>query len=193
VRCLNIPLERSPQLCILKINIEVHSAHPLWYILLWKPLHLSITHQWAASYPSCGAAPLGEARLNLGWCSSILVGTPQPRLQLFYLILLWIPPVSALLRCDGHFLIFSVWIGPSVSYSTLYTPPVLRSSAWDQCWQRFRSITSGQVPGPTRTVAKLAVWVVNRPELSTRVRFDGKLPTRLNWEGCQRVAQRVHP
>jgi len=44
----------------------------------------------------------------------------------------------------------------------------------------------------TETVAKLAVRVVNKPELPTRVRFRGKLPTRLNWAGCQRVAQRVH-
>ena len=47
-------------------------------------------------------------------------------------------------------------------------------------------------PGPTHTVAELAVQVVNKPELSTRVRFDCKLPTRLNRAGYQRVAQWVH-
>jgi len=47
--------------------------------------------------------------------------------------------------------------------------------------------------GPTQTIAKFAVCVVNKPEPSTRVQFDGKLPTRLNWSGWQPVAQRVHP
>ena len=46
---------------------------------------------------------------------------------------------------------------------------------------------SGPGPGQNRTVAKLAVWVVNTPELSIRVRFDANLPTRLDWAGCQRV------
>jgi len=47
-------------------------------------------------------------------------------------------------------------------------------------------------PGPNRTVAKFSVRVVNKPKLPTRVRFHGKLPTRLNWASCQQVAQRVH-
>ena len=46
--------------------------------------------------------------------------------------------------------------------------------------------------GPNWTVAKLAVRVINKPELPTRVLFLGKLPTRLNWARCPRVAQRVH-
>jgi hypothetical protein len=59
-------------------------------------------------------------------------------------------------------------------------------------WKQFRTVTSTQGPGPNRTVAQLAVLVVNIPELPSRVRFHGKLPTRLNWAGCQQVAQRVH-
>jgi len=43
-----------------------------------------------------------------------------------------------------------------------------------------------------QTVAKLAVQVVNKAKLPTQVRFHGKLPPRLNWEGCKQVAQRVH-
>ena len=46
--------------------------------------------------------------------------------------------------------------------------------------------------GSTRTFPKLAVRVVNKPETSTWVWFNGQLPTRPNWAGCQRVAQRVH-
>jgi len=58
--------------------------------------------------------------------------------------------------------------------------------------QQSRTVTSGPGPGPNLTVAKLAVRVFNKPELSTWVQFKGKLPTRLNWAGCQQVAQRVH-
>jgi len=52
--------------------------------------------------------------------------------------------------------------------------------------------TSGPGPGPNQTVAKLAVRVVNKTELPTRVRFHGKLPTRLNRAGSKRVAQQIH-
>jgi hypothetical protein len=38
----------------------------------------------------------------------------------------------------------------------------------------------------------MVVRVVNTPELATRVRFRGNLPTRLIWAGGQGVAQRVH-
>ena len=48
------------------------------------------------------------------------------------------------------------------------------------------------VPGPNWTVAKLAVQVVNKSEPPTRIQFGGKLPTRLNWAGCQQVAHHIH-
>jgi len=75
----------------------------------------------------------------------------------------------------------------------------VKKTAWkyidDQCYQRFWTVTSGPGPGPgpNRTITKLAVGVVNTPETSTRVRFDVELPTCQMWEGCQRVAQRIHP
>jgi hypothetical protein len=52
-------------------------------------------------------------------------------------------------------------------------------------------VTSGPGLGPNQTFAKLAVLVVNKLELPTRVRFHGKLPTHLNCAGCQQVTQRV--
>jgi len=59
--------------------------------------------------------------------------------------------------------------------------------------QRFRNVTWGLGLGLTPTAAKLVVRVVNTLQLSTRIGFNGKLLTLLNWAGCQRVAQRVHP
>ena len=60
-----------------------------------------------------------------------------------------------------------------------------------KCYQWLRTVPLGSIPGPNWTVVKLVVLVVNTPELSTRVRFDCKLRTHLNWAGCQRVAQWV--
>jgi len=51
----------------------------------------------------------------------------------------------------------------------------------------------GPSPGPNRTVAKWVVQVFYEYEPSTRVQFDRKLPTRLNWVHCLLVAQPVHP
>lgn len=34
--------------------------------------------------------------------------------------------------------------------------------------------------------------VFNLPDLSTQVKYNFKLPTRMNWAGCQRAAQSVH-
>jgi hypothetical protein len=47
-------------------------------------------------------------------------------------------------------------------------------------------------PGPNRTFAKLAVWVVNKPELHIRVWFHGELRIHLNWAGCQRGHLQIH-
>jgi len=47
-------------------------------------------------------------------------------------------------------------------------------------------------PGPHRTDGKLVVRVVNIPDLPTRVRCHGELPTSLDWMGCQWFVQRVH-
>jgi len=65
------------------------------------------------------------------------------------------------------------------------------SAAYTVC-SIYQTVTSGLGPGPNRTIAKLMVQGVNKPELPTQVWFHGKLPTRLNWADCQQVAQRVH-
>jgi hypothetical protein len=62
----------------------------------------------------------------------------------------------------------------------------------EYCEQRFWAGSSGPGPGPNRTAAKLVVRVVNKPERSTQVQFNGKLPTHLNLVGCQQVTQWVH-
>jgi len=36
------------------------------------------------------------------------------------------------------------------------------------------------------------VWVVNTPQPSIQVWFDGNVPTRLNWAGCQVITLQVH-
>jgi len=46
--------------------------------------------------------------------------------------------------------------------------------------------------GQKQTIAKLAVEVVNTPELSTWVWFAANLPTCLDRVGCQQVAKQVH-
>ena len=51
----------------------------------------------------------------------------------------------------------------------------------------------GLGPCPNRTIAKQAVRIVNTPETSTPLRFNGTLPTSLDWVGCQQVAQRFQP
>jgi len=45
--------------------------------------------------------------------------------------------------------------------------------------------------GRNWSVVKLAVRVINTPELSIAVQLGGNLTTHLNWAGCQRVVQRV--
>jgi len=105
-------VERKPQLCFLNMNIEVHFAHPLWYILLRKPLDSSITHQWAPWYPlQCNSARTGApqfplALLTLDWPCSILfrtwfpcfphssipTGAPRSGMSLLYWIPHSIPP-----------------------------------------------------------------------------------------------------
>ena len=64
---------------------------------------------------------------------------------------------------------------------------------WDRwCWQMFGTVTMGLCPGRNSTMANVAVQEVNQPEVSTRIWFDGKLPTCLHWGDCQWVAQWVH-
>jgi hypothetical protein len=58
--------------------------------------------------------------------------------------------------------------------------------------QQFQTVASSRCSGRNRTVAKLAVWVVNIPERAIWVQFEGSLPTCLNWTGYQRVFQWVH-
>ena len=59
-------------------------------------------------------------------------------------------------------------------------------------YQRIRTITSGPGLGPTQTVAKLAVRVVNEPKPSTWVLLNCQHPTCLNLAGCQQVTKQVH-
>jgi len=132
-----MPVERRPQWCFLKMNIEVHFAQPLWQILLQKPLHSSITHWWAVSnppppphsavqlrYDRSSSIPVGTpqcllALLNACRHSSKPVGTPQPGFTLFYCTPQSIPSLSALLRWDRHSFIPSVLIGAPLFVSTL--------------------------------------------------------------------------
>jgi hypothetical protein len=64
-------------------------------------------------------------------------------------------------------------------------------STQTKCSEWVRTITLGQGGGPNRTITELLFQVINKPELSTRMQFNGKLPTHLNWEGCQQVTQHV--
>jgi len=67
------------------MNIEVNFALPRWYIILLpKPLHSSITHGAASSYPR-----------PLTWRSSSIIGAPESPL--------------ALLSLNWH---FNVWFSP---------------------------------------------------------------------------------
>jgi len=54
-----------------------------------------------------------------------------------------------------------------------------------------RHFGSGSRSNPNR--CQIGSPGCEKPKLSTQVWFDAKLPTSLNWAGCQRVAQRVHP
>jgi len=52
-----------------------------------------------------------------------------------------------------------------------------------------------EVVGATRVSGRVAYGFrteLHFADVLTWVRFHGKLPTRLNWAGCQRVAQQVH-
>jgi len=65
------------------------------------------------------------------------------------------------------------------------------------CWcldrsKLFRTVTFSLGPGPNRTLAKLAAWVMNKHELSTWVWFQDQLPTHLNRVSCQWVHQLSH-
>jgi len=78
-----MPEERRLRLSFLKINIDIHFAHLLWQILLCKLLHLSITDQWGASYPTL---PL-LVELFQDIHSSLPIHTPQPNPFLYYSVL----------------------------------------------------------------------------------------------------------
>ena len=107
-----------------------------------EAIALSITHQRATSYPPCSAPQSASAFLIPHWCSSILVGTPQPRLKLFYFILESIPPLSALL-------ILSIWIGAPLSHSALYPPiSVPFSMGWELLNSHRRFYNAFRTPYP---------------------------------------------
>jgi len=87
------------------------------------------------------------------------------------------PPAS-------HSKLSSSHIVPTLQPSnTATTMPTGRKSTCNRCHRI--SVSNGSGPS-------LRIWVLVQPELATRLRFDGKLPTNLNWVGCQRIAQRVH-
>jgi len=72
VHSMNIQVERRPLVCVLKMNIEVHFVHPLQYIVLLKPLHLSITQEWAAlNHTLCGTTLLQSVLFNSHSYSSV--------------------------------------------------------------------------------------------------------------------------
>jgi len=115
-------VERRLQVCFLKMNFEVHFVHPLWWSLLRKPLHSAITHLCAASNPPPPLSPQHVAQLRYDKCSSIPVGTPQPRFTLFYILPQSIPPLSVLLHLDRDSSIPSVLISSPQFVSVLHTP-----------------------------------------------------------------------
>lgn len=53
-----------------------------------------------------------------------------------------------------------------------------------QCLKPYWTVTSVLAPGCNRTDAKSVARVVNTPELSKWVLFDGSLPLHLNWVCC---------
>jgi len=105
-RCLNTGVERRPQLCCLKMNIEVHLAHPLLSALLYPIPH------------SIPPFPHSSARDG---SSSIPTGAPIMHSALLT------RHVSALLHWDKHSSISSVllWLDwfSSMSFRTPWPPP----------------------------------------------------------------------
>jgi len=96
----------------------------------------SITHQ----QPLC-TPPAAQLRWNRR--SAFLVGAPQPLLNLFYFILLSIPPFSALHYPIPHsippFQCSSAWDGSSsistgalIRHSTLFIHTILALLLWDK-------------------------------------------------------------
>jgi len=63
--------------------------------------------------------------------------------------------------------------------------PSVSNSSWPSLRVHFRV--------QTETLPNWRSRLSNNHEPSTLVWFNGKLPTRLNWAGCQWVTQQVHP
>jgi hypothetical protein len=57
--------------------------------------------------------------------------------------------------------------------------------------QPFWTTASGLGPGHNYTVTKYLIRALYTPRLSISVLFDGHLPTRLNWVGCQLVVYQI--
>jgi len=74
-----MPMERRPEVCFFKMNNKVHFARPLWYNILRKSLHSSIT-EWARWYPP----PAVQLRKDTHFSFSLRA--LQPRLTLFFSI-----------------------------------------------------------------------------------------------------------
>jgi len=110
-------VETEPQLCFLKMTIEVHFAHDLWYIILPNPLHSSFTRTWPGRYRlRCNSARIWAPRFPLALLSvderaSISFRTRLSPAHLglnytFYIEFRTVyptpPPLSALLRLYGR-------------------------------------------------------------------------------------------
>ena len=155
---------------------------------------------------------------KMDWSESIIVqlhpcNTPFYSCKCLLILPKWCPPVPdsqatcpiwhTLLHHQLWFGIISTSIMASLSlhhiasYSEQPLTVTILSGVWymssGQWWwyQRFRTVTLGPDCGPNRLVVKLAVHVIKIPKPSTQVEFDGSLPRRLNWAGCQWVAQQV--
>jgi len=92
--------------------------------------------------------------------------------------------------CTVHFMVVLL-IGQSRSVGRFSRFTRRLTACVGQCQQWFCTVTSCLGPGSNRTVAKLAVRVVNTPEPSTWVQFNGHFPTHLTWAGCQRVHPQI--
>jgi hypothetical protein len=119
-----MPVERRPQLCFLKMNIEVHLSIP--YEKIYSGSHC--THRSHISGPLQTKTPPPTPPCG---ANSARIGAPHPRFTLFYLLQQSIPPLSALLRRDRHSLIPSVLIRAPLFHSALDTPiSALLSPRW---------------------------------------------------------------
>jgi hypothetical protein len=145
-----MPLERRPQLCILKMNIEVHMSIP--YDKIYSGSHC--THQSHISGPlqhkkTPSLPPTMRRKLRQDRRSCIPVGPAHPRFTPIYLLSRSIPPLPALLHRDRHSFIPSALIRAPLFHSALDTPiSALLSVRWALLNSHQRSYIGFRTPYP---------------------------------------------